>query len=138
LADPYRKFLQRVKQQFPMIELRQPSTDEVDRLSAEMIAIAASHGMVVNACTESALATRPGFRKGACIDGSLLGATKAAATDRKMKGREECGCTKHVDIGDYVSQECGYSCVYCYANPNHRRYQKRPTGAVHASEVNGE
>ena len=108
---------------FPAIELLQPTIEEVDLLSKEMISIARRFGMAVYACTESELADRPGFRKGACIDGALLGATKAAATDRKMKGREECGCTKHVDIGDYVSQECGYSCVYCYANPNHRRYQ---------------
>ncbi|NBY46639.1 MAG: hypothetical protein EBQ56_02450 [Proteobacteria bacterium] len=39
-----------------------------------------------------------------------------------MAGREDCACSKHLDIGDYVSQECGYGCMYCYANPNHRAY----------------
>ncbi len=79
------------------------------------------------ACTEAVLASQAGFLRGACIDGRLLGASTAAATDRKMRGREECGCTLHTDIGDYLTQECGYSCVYCYANPNHRRFRLERT-----------
>jgi hypothetical protein len=125
LVDPYRKFEQRIKTFFPRIELRAPSIGEVDAIAREMADIATASGMRLNACAESSLAGRPGFVNGACIDGALLQGTTAAATDRKMKGREECGCTKHIDIGDYVSQECGYSCVYCYANPNHQRYGGR-------------
>lgn len=122
IADAYRKFVLRLREFFPEIQLRDPTSADIQQLGQEMGSIAAAYGMELHACTESALAGQPGFTKGACIDGKLLRATQAAATDRKMKGREECGCTRHIDIGDYVTQECGYSCVYCYANPNHKRY----------------
>jgi hypothetical protein len=39
------------------------------------------------------------------------------ATDRQFATRQACGCHRHIDIGDYAWQECGYSCLYCYARP---------------------
>lgn len=131
LADRYLKFEQRIKRFFPHITLRDPEDSEVAVLAQEMAQVAAGYGMQVFSCTEAALARCAGFRKGSCIDGPLLGGrTKRLATDQKMRGREECACTLHADIGDYVTQECGYSCVYCYANPNHRRFGARRAGSV--------
>lgn len=122
VADHYAKFRQRMHQSFPDLSLRDPSTAELTAIATEMARIADMVGLRLFSCTEAALAACDGFSKGACIDGTLLGGSRAAATDTKMRGREECGCTLHTDIGDYVTQECGYSCLYCYANPNHRRF----------------
>lgn len=123
-ADRYAKYEQRVRR-LRGIALRDPSPEEAASIAGEMAAIAHSHGVQLLACTEPLLAACDGFAKGACIDGRLLKGPIAAATDRRMRGREECGCTLHVDIGDYASQECGDSCIYCYANPNYRRFVTR-------------
>lgn len=122
LVDRYAKFEQRIKRFFPHISLRDPTEDEVAAISQQMTDVARAYGMQLLACTEAPLARREGFAKGACIDGRPLGGPTSPATDRRMRGREDCGCTVHVDIGDYVTQECGYACVYCYANPSHRRF----------------
>jgi hypothetical protein len=110
---------------FPGRSLRNPSTAELAAIAAEMARIADMFELRLFSCTEADLAACDGFSKGACIDGTLLGGSRAAATETKMRGREECGCTLHTDIGDYVTQECGYACVYCYANPNHRRFNAK-------------
>lgn len=128
IADRYGKFEQRMRRHFSGCELRDPSTEEIDTIAVDMSDVARAHRLRLYSCTEAALAANDGFEKGACIDGRLLGGSKAAATDTKMRGREECGCTLHTDIGDYVTQECGYSCVYCYANPNHRRFGVNVSG----------
>ncbi|MBI3977110.1 MAG: DUF1848 family protein [Chloroflexi bacterium] len=117
LADRYVKFEQRVKRYCPGVALRNPDEDEIATIAAEMATIATANGMALLTCSEPVLARHAGFAKGACIDGALLGASRAAATDRKMPGREECGCTLHTDIGDYESQPCGYACLYCYQLP---------------------
>ncbi|MBI2941199.1 MAG: DUF1848 family protein [Chloroflexi bacterium] len=123
VADRYAKFEQRINRMFPHIALRDPDGPELEAIAGRMVEIATTHGMELLSCTEPGLASRPGFQKGSCIDGPLLGGRSGEATDRKMKGRTECGCTVHTDIGDYVTQECRYSCVYCYANPNSRRFR---------------
>ena len=125
VAALYGKYLQRVKRLDPLIEPVKPDDGDLWPIADEMAGIAWRYGMKLFTCSEPRLAQRPGFSKGACIDGNLLGATTTAATDRKMRGREECGCTKHTDIGDYGEHECGYSCLYCYANPSHERFSQQ-------------
>ena len=123
LADRYAKFERRISQSFPGIELRDPSEDEITDITGKMAQIANIYGVLLLSCTEPGLVCRAGFTRASCIDGGLLRGPTAPATDVKMRGREECGCTLHTDIGDYVTQECGYACIYCYANPNHRRFR---------------
>ena len=117
LADHYAKFRQRMKRLYPEKQLRDPSTDELVAVARTMAEIAQSYGIRLQACSEPRLAERTGFEKARCIDGACLNlrAPTAAATDTKLKGREECGCTLHTDIGDYEEQDCSYSCIYCYA-----------------------
>ncbi|HEX5416386.1 MAG TPA: DUF1848 family protein [Chloroflexota bacterium] len=117
LADHYAKFQQRMKRLYPEKQLRDPAAAELAAITRAMAEIAASHGIHLEACSEPRLAERAGFAKAHCIDGACLSAraSTAAASDTKLKGREECGCTLHTDIGDYEERECGYSCVYCYA-----------------------
>ena len=127
LADPYARFRQRLVRYFPEKRLREPAPAELDELTGQMAACAATYGMKLEACTEGRLAQSDGFAAARCIDGNCLapraGTTWPPATDVKVKGREECGCTLHTDVGDYQAQECGYGCVYCYAYPNHRRFE---------------
>jgi len=124
IADHYAKFQQRMKRFYPEKHLRKPNPSEIDEITQAMAAIAQAFNITLQACTEASLAEHGEFERARCIDGARLSpqAPKGAATDTKMKGREECGCSLHTDIGDYVAHECGYSCIYCYANPNHRRF----------------
>ena len=124
LADPYRKFQQRLKRLYPEKQLREASTDEVAEITRSMAEIGQIYRIRIEACSEARLAARPGVERARCIDGACLSpqASRAAATDTKMPGREECGCTLHTDVGDYEEHECGYACIYCYANPNHERF----------------
>ncbi len=124
LVDPYRKFQRRLARLYPEKQLREPTANEIDEITRTMVEIAGTVGIHVQACSEARLAERPGIGRARCIDGACLSprASKAAAADTKMPGRAECGCTLHTDVGDYESQQCGYSCIYCYANPNHRRF----------------
>lgn len=130
VADRYAKVERRVRRHAPGVALRDPEPDELDAIVTTMRELAAAHGIQLFACTEQPLVER-GLERGACIDGRLLSAaacqraSAAPATDTKMPGREACGCTLHTDIGDYQTQECGYACIYCYANPNHRRYTRQ-------------
>ncbi len=128
IADLYGKAVKRVERLYPGRTLRDPTDEELALMAGEMARIASRYGMRLFTCTEARLRKYQGFSKGACIDGALLRASVAGATDRKMRGREECGCTLHTDIGDYESQECGYSCIYCYANPSRRAAISKETG----------
>jgi hypothetical protein len=117
IADLYSKVVDRIRRIYPARRLRKPEDDELISMAKEMADIAGDYGVDLYTCCEPRLLSYPGFTKGACIDGLVLGGSSTAATDRRAKGREECGCTVHTDIGDYVTQECRFSCVYCYANP---------------------
>jgi hypothetical protein len=134
VADHYRKFEQRIQRCWPHRLLRDPEPAELEALTCLMQQMTAAHGLRLVGCTEPAL-TACGIPAGSCISASLLGQQPGPkipggrASDTHMAGRESCGCTVHTDIGDYVEQECGYACAYCYANPNHRRFTAPPPGA---------
>jgi hypothetical protein len=123
IADPYLKFRRRMASHYPTLSLRDPSRDELSDIATAMASACKQYGMRLQSCAEPLLEGLPAFERGACIDSQFFGSSKSPASDRSMKGRESCGCAIHRDIGDYVSQECGYSCIYCYANPNHRRFR---------------
>lgn len=123
LADRYPRYEQRVRRFFPAYRLRDPEPEEIGNLLTAMGECARAYGMRLFSCSERALVREGICEKGACIDGSRFGGTTRDATDRKMRRRGECGCTLHTDVGDYSEHECTFSCVYCYANPSHRRFR---------------
>ncbi len=129
-ADHYAKFRQRVRRVYPTIELVDPPLETKVRWASEMATIAASHGIELYSCAETVLEQIPGIAKGRCIDGQLLNGWSdqrvscARSSETQSSGREACGCTRSVDIGDYEGQECGYACLYCYANPSHQRFAR--------------
>jgi len=143
-ADHYARFRRRVHAHIPGMELIEPPTDTQRRIGAELAAIAAEQGLTLYSCAEATLEGVQGIVKGACIDGALMSRvlgrriTHARASDRRLPGRAACGCTRAIDIGDYEAQECGYACLYCYANPNHRRFsppQRAATPGSHQSHA---
>jgi hypothetical protein len=125
-ADHYAKLLLRIRTSFPGITLVDPAREQKIAWATELRDIAESYGIRLFSCTETGMEGT--LTKGACIDGRLLNAlgrervSCAKSGDTQAPGREACGCTRSVDIGDYQQQECGYACLYCYANPNHRRF----------------
>lgn len=138
VADRYRKFEQRMRACMPGRRLRDPAPDELAEIAATMQVKAGQAKLHLVGCAEPALA-QCGIPTGSCINAGLLSAAAgkrmpvSPASDTHMKGRETCGCTAHTDIGDYVAQECGYSCIYCYANPNHRRFETPAPKAPHVA-----
>lgn len=131
IADHYKKFVRRMKRFQPHLELVDPDETEIRRVAEEMGEVAGRYGIKLQACTESSLAQlhQYGFSPASCIDAeALIGTNPRAASDRRFARRASCGCHAHVDIGDYEWQECGYGCIYCYANPNHRYYPVRGEG----------
>lgn len=130
VADHYRKFQLRMRRNFPHRRLRHPEAEELAAITRDMVDIGRAYDIRLEACTESGLARQPSFCAASCIDARLLDPryrncqeSPPPATDTRMARREECGCHRHTDIGDYAWQECGYACVYCYANPNHQFYR---------------
>jgi len=93
-----------------------------DKLSAarKLAMVAEAHGLKLYSCAQNFLASVPGIRPSACIDGALLStlhpSREPASLGKDRTQRPECGCTESSDIGSYA-QSCPHSCVYCYANP---------------------
>ncbi len=137
-ADLYARFRMRVARTYPEVTLTDPPDEQKRAWATSLLACASAHHIQLAACAEEAIegvcAGGSVLGRGACVDGRLLntllgashgsGVSIAAASDRKVASRAACGCTAMVDIGDYVTHECGYACLYCYANPNHRRFIK--------------
>ena len=88
-------------------------------LAAGLAAKAHCHGLALHACSQSFLTSVDGILPSACIDGRLLSRLHPegeAASDLKDRSqRQDCRCTRSVDIGSYA-QPCPHGCVYCYAN----------------------
>lgn len=122
------------------IQLRQPTSPELDRLMPQLAQLAAANGMEIVSCAEQLDLTRYGIGRGKCVDNDLLrrlfGLEVCATKDPSQ--RAVCGCVKSRDIGTYDT--CLFGCSYCYATTdfdkaeaNHRKHNPNlpsllPTG----------
>lgn len=77
--------------------------------------IAINNGLEIASCSEAIDLDAAGIPHGKCIDDTLIekvfGISVSASKDKNQ--REECGCVKSIDIGQYNT--CLHGCSYCYA-----------------------
>lgn len=85
-------------------------------LARHMRDVADRHRLTIQTCAEKIDLGSAGIRHGKCIDEDLLEAEFGLKLEaKKDKGqREECGCVRSIDIGQYNT--CAHGCAYCYAN----------------------
>lgn len=112
-ATLYRKVLRRSR------AWRDPPPEEKLHIAGELLELADSLGLVLQACSDPLL-EEAGIPPSRCIDGKLLsqlhpkGLTTALGKDRGQ--RRQCNCTESADVGSY-GMRCPGGCLYCYASP---------------------
>jgi hypothetical protein len=114
----YLKFRRRISQKCP--DMRIFSADHTNFLQIldEMRRISAEFGIKLYSCCNDLL-IGDNTEKGHCISGGLLNnlTGRKLVSEAKTPTRNDCGCTRSIDIGDYIKQPCYTGCIYCYANP---------------------
>jgi hypothetical protein len=119
-VTPYRKFRRRFKQRFPAAGLRLIGFDAPagQRILSEVKEVSAKYNIELFSCCNDRLVDAE-VKKGHCISGDLLNRLNGNIPVSRAKAptRKDCGCTRSIDIGDYVKQPCYMGCMYCYANP---------------------
>ena len=116
-AQHYRKV--RLRSLKTGIELVDPDPGEKLRLAGLLAAQAAELGLELKSCADSSWVSVDGVATASCIDGEMLnrlrGDGQKASLARDCSQRQECGCTKSIDIGSYTQRCVKPACVYCYA-----------------------
>lgn len=89
--------------------------DALFELARFMSDTAKENNMAIQSCSEAIDIAKFGIEHGKCIDDKLLfDEFGLKLNSKKDKGqREECGCIKSIDIGQYNT--CLHGCSYCYA-----------------------
>ncbi|MFW9882310.1 MAG: DUF1848 family protein [Candidatus Thorarchaeota archaeon] len=104
-----------------------PTIKEMIETVNELIKIANQYKIKIHACCNPDLLKIPKLFQAHCIDGKYLSKLwNVKISLAKDSGqREACGCTKSRDIGGYDKEwKCHFGCLYCYANPNLKTYEK--------------
>jgi len=113
----YKKFNNRFKTKYPdyTIENNQSYFNNVLKSMKE---ITKDYNIQLFSCCNDRL-TDESIQKGSCISGKLLNTISGSknVSEAKTPTRDNCGCTKSIDIGNYTQQPCHFGCIYCYANP---------------------
>lgn len=108
----------------PIPGIMQPSLFEIENLVVALQQIAATHGFVIETCSETFDLTTYGIINGKCIDDRLISEIigQPLVLDKDKGQRKECGCVTSIDIGAYSC--CKHGCVYCYAQRAELQLQK--------------
>jgi dihydroneopterin aldolase len=111
----YGKVKKRLEQNgFKIVE--HPIEEMVDFIRDEMIPRVEKLGMELLTCVLPNLTTT------GCIDGAILRELhpqeEACSLAKDRSQRENCHCTKSIDIGQWFA--CYHNCLYCYGNPARR------------------
>ena len=114
----YAKFKFRFKSKFPVFTIEENQSKYYPDALKSMTAIAKEHKINLYSCCDDKLLNSD-ILKGSCISGNLLNeiSGKKTVSTAKNSTREDCGCTKSIDVGNYAQQPCYFGCIYCYANP---------------------
>jgi len=128
--DFYRKnrWYFRIMKQKGIVDVVEPSQDDIADLSEFMVDLTAQYGIDVYGCSEKKeyfdIMNYKGIKAGRCIHAGDLekilpkGKLPKALHKKDPGQRETCGCTISKDIGVYHT--CFYQCGYCYATDPHR------------------
>ena len=115
---------------YPKVRRNFPEAREVEKaerlaLGAEMVRIAAAHGMALKTCAEGDELAPYGVDCGGCMRlADFERATGKRLLAPKLKGaRAACACLITCDIGAYDT--CLHLCRYCYANAEPARVLAR-------------
>lgn len=124
-ATYYAKVERRMKKY--SFNFHNPTLKEMIKTTQKLIQIANKYNIQIYACCNPDLLKIPKISQAHCIDGNILSklwnVKLSLANDSGQ--RVACGCTKSKDIGGYDrSWQCHHGCLYCYANPNHKIYEK--------------
>lgn len=118
--DVYRKN----KSKLIALNINPINGEEKRALAAQLVKIAKSYDLRMNACAESIELNDLGIARAKCIDGELIeriiGCKINAKKDKNQ--RLECGCAASIDIGAYDC--CPNGCGYCYANSSAKIAEK--------------
>ena len=114
----YLKFKRRFREKYGGCNLLTVEEDVSQSVLEELKEITAINHMQLYSCCNDAISGDQ-ILKGSCISGHLLNDLRHQKTVSQAltPTREDCGCTRSIDIGDYLKQPCFYGCIYCYANP---------------------
>ena len=114
----YSKFRKRFNSKFPDKKIVPAGHNKIHKIVGEMRRISAEYDITLYSCCNDLL-IGTNTEKGSCISGSLLNnlTGRKIVSEAKAPTRNDCGCTRSIDIGDYHKQPCYFGCIYCYANP---------------------
>ncbi|MFX1297310.1 MAG: DUF1848 family protein [Promethearchaeota archaeon] len=124
-ATYYKKVEQRMKK--VSFNYYKPSIKDMIKTANELVNIADQYKIKIYACCNPDLLKIHKISQAHCISGNFLSKLwNVKLSLAKDSGqRETCGCTKSRDIGGYNKEwECHHGCLYCYANPNYKAYEK--------------
>ncbi len=115
LFDPYKFAIKRMVK-VEKFEFLEPRDEEIIELLSRMKGIAEGSSLELRSCCEGEIFGKAGIKKGACIDVDLLNSLFCLDLryEKDRSQRENCLCSKSVDIGSYDT--CPAGCAYCYAN----------------------
>jgi hypothetical protein len=117
-AHPYMKFKRRFKMKYPEFDLITDFENNRKQILKDMESISSQNKITLYSCCNDDLIDGK-IKKGKCISGSLLNKLNSEfrSSEARHAIREDCGCSRSIDVGDYIQQPCHYGCIYCYANP---------------------
>ena len=117
IVTQYAKFIRRFRARYPDWQITDPEPEK-NIILDKMKNIAAAQSIVLSSCCNDLLVDDQ-IRKGSCISGHRLNRLSGIkkVSEARTATRKDCGCTRSIDIGDYVTQPCYTGCIYCYANP---------------------
>jgi len=113
----YTKFKYRFGIKYPNFKIEDSHSHYYDVLKS-MKEITKDYQIQLFSCCNDTLVD-DSIQKGSCISGKLLNTFPGSkkVSEAKSPTRQDCGCTKSIDIGSYTQQPCYFGCIYCYANP---------------------